>query len=480
MPRIRVIGRGVTTILVVCCLLALLVGTLAGCQDQSSPLPLPPPDEAPTETPLPPATPTIGLSADEARDAAAEWLRANAIPFETTEPGSGFEDLMPLKEIIGDARIVALGEATHGTHEFFQMKHRLVEFLVEEMGFNLFAIEANWPEANLVNDYVHTGEGDPAALLAGLGFWTWNTQEVLDMIRWMCAHNQDPGDAPEISFVGFDMQNPDMAMDNVIGYFQEVEPSYAFTATLRYACIDEANMYTYAGLSGEEQATCREELQEVLDHLVAGQETYEALSSPQEFAFAVQSTRIVLQAEDCLADEEYTGDRDRYMAENIVWLPEQAGPDARIIIWAHNGHVANRVGSNGEKSMGVYLREVYGEGMVIFGFAFYQGRFNALGHNSETGQFGRLRSHKAPPAPQDSYEWYFRAAEMPRMILDLRGVSGASLATGWLAKPRKFRSIGAAYDDDTPEDYFYDADITTRFDAIIYFEETTPSVLLSF
>src|SRR5215510_14135440 len=110
------------------------------------------------------------------------WLRENAIPFDTTDPNSDFADLMPLKELIGDARIVALGEATHGTHEFFEMKDRILRFLVEEMGFNTFAIESNMPEANLVNDYVQTGKGDPVALLQGLKDSTWDTQEVLDMI----------------------------------------------------------------------------------------------------------------------------------------------------------------------------------------------------------------------------------------------------------------------------------------------------------
>ena len=317
MLRSRVTGRSATTILTVLCLLALLVGTLAGCQGQSpvvtsSPPPLPPPDETPTETSSSLATPTIEPAVARSRDAAAEWLRANAIPFETTEPGSGFEDLMPLKEIIGDARIVALGEATHGTHEFFQMKHRLIEFLVEEMGFNVFAIEANWPEANLVNDYVRTCEGDEAALLAGLYFWTWNTQEVLDMIRWMCAHNQDPGDAPEISFAGFDMQFQDKAIVNVTSYLGEIESPYAEAAINHYSCILLSNHTSYPAMSDEERAACRSGLQEVLDHLVAERDAYKELSSPEEFAVAEQSARIVLQAEDCLVDP-HACERDRYM-----------------------------------------------------------------------------------------------------------------------------------------------------------------------
>ena len=102
------------------------------------------------------------------------WLQANGESFSTPQAGNGFADLQFLRDMIGDAKVVALGEATHGTREFFLMKHRILKFLVQEMGFNLFAIEASWPEANRLNEYVHTGVGDPAILLSGLYFWTWN------------------------------------------------------------------------------------------------------------------------------------------------------------------------------------------------------------------------------------------------------------------------------------------------------------------
>ncbi len=148
--------------------------------------------------------------------AIVDWLKAKCLPFETPKAESGFADLAYLKVLVAGARVVELGEATHGTKEFFQMKHRILEYLVKEMGFNTFAIEATWPESNLLNDYVMTGQGDPARLLAGLYFWTWNTQEVLDMIRWMRRHNENPGSAPKVSFFGFDMQYPKMAMGNVI------------------------------------------------------------------------------------------------------------------------------------------------------------------------------------------------------------------------------------------------------------------------
>jgi erythromycin esterase-like protein len=122
-------------------------------------------------------------------DPTTEWIRANAIRLTTTEAGHGFADMQALKPLIGNARIVSLGEATHGTREFFQLKHRMLEFLATEMGFTIFSIEANMPEAYRLNDYVLNGTGDPAELLRGMYFWTWNTEEVLEMIRWMRAFN---------------------------------------------------------------------------------------------------------------------------------------------------------------------------------------------------------------------------------------------------------------------------------------------------
>ncbi|MBU7024169.1 MAG: erythromycin esterase family protein [Theionarchaea archaeon] len=136
-----------------------------------------------------------------------ELLQRNAIPFTTTEPGSGFEDLMPLKEVIGDARIVALGEATHGTHEFFEMKHRLTEFLVEEMGFTIFAMEAGCGECTAIDGYVRTGRGDPKVLLRNTNYWVWNTEEVLTMIQWMRQHNESSDSAAQVNFFGFDMRS---------------------------------------------------------------------------------------------------------------------------------------------------------------------------------------------------------------------------------------------------------------------------------
>lgn len=181
-----------------------LAATVAACSDDS-------------------VGPSSGVAPDSVAPEIRNWLRSEVHPFDTAEPGGGTGDLDFLRDMIGSARVVALGEATHGTHEFVAMKHRVLEFLVEEMGFNTFALEATWLESNGVNDFVHTGQGDPLVLLSGLYFWTCCPEEVLDMVEWMREHNRSPGNAPLVSFYGFDMQYPGMAIHNVLQFMGEVD-----------------------------------------------------------------------------------------------------------------------------------------------------------------------------------------------------------------------------------------------------------------
>jgi len=154
-----------------------------------------------------------------------DWISSHAVRLATPEASHGFDDMEPLRQVVGDARIVALGEATHGTSEFFRFKHRMVEFLASQMGFTIFGIEANLPEAYRLNDYVLHGTGDPAALIRGMYFWTWNTREVLAMVEWMRQFNASG--KGKIQFTGFDMQTPDVAAKIVGDFVAAQEPAYA-------------------------------------------------------------------------------------------------------------------------------------------------------------------------------------------------------------------------------------------------------------
>ncbi len=352
--------------------------------------------------------------------AIVDWLKAKCLPFDTPRAESGFADIAYLKDLVAGARIVGLGEATHGTKEFFQMKHRILEYLVKEMGFNTFAIEATWPESNLLNDYVMTGQGDPARLLAGLYFWTWNTQEVLDMIRWMRRHNQNPGSAPKVGFFGFDMQYPKMAMDNVVAYLTKVDLPAVLRAYSLYAPYrpyqSKNSPWTCGDASDSVKTTCRRFIAEVYDSLAAHRLEYEAKSSVKDFAWGLQSARVVAQSE-AVHSKTGAGNRDYFMAENARYLLDQAGPGGKIVLWAHNGHVSTL-----DRRMGGYLRYWFGDQLVVFGFDFYRGSFNA--YPSHGGIVpGPVTSFRAENPYSDSYEYVFRGANIPRFFLGLRDPS---------------------------------------------------------
>ena len=249
-------------------------------------------------------------------------------------------------------------------------------------------------------------------------------------------------------------------------------------ANEKYACMQvyandhrgRFNMDYRDALPGYQNA-CRADIDEVYDSLLANQAIYEAATSPEEFARALRSARIVVQYED-MAAERTPRARDLYMAENAAWLLEQAGPDAKIVLWAHNGHVSDQQGA-----MGSHLRARYGSDLVSVGFDFYQGSFQAMTVRDAEHM---LRTHTVGPPPLYSYEYYFYGAGMPRMFLGLRGIDLGTPATSWLAGPRAFRSIGAVYNPSNANWYFYQPRLPEEYDLIIYFEETEAVVGLPF
>jgi erythromycin esterase len=426
----------------------LLALTLSACQGA----------DAPTGTP-----PTQTTEAE-----AAAYIQANAIPFTTSQAGGSRADLMPLKAFVGDARIVSLGEATHGTREFFEMKHRIFEFLVREMGFTVFAIESEWAEANRVNDYVRGGTGSARVALTGMYFWTWNTQEVVDLIEWMRAYNADPANPRKLSFVGIDSQYPTMAMDDVEAFLQRADSDGAAMAAARYACLRPHSntvrggspLIAYASLSNGEKEQCRAKVEEVHTYVEARRAALQAATSEGEYEMALRSARLAVQGEDVRAGREGMA-RDRYMAENAAWWLDQSGAGARMVIWAHNAHV-----STTGAWMGAHLRQQFGDAMRVMGFSFYQGSFTALNLEISNG----LGTYSFGPAPAGGYEHFFHAAGLPRFILDLRGANQE-----WLTGPLQVREIGCCVRPSTPAFGIRPVSLPALYDAIIFFDNTTNS-----
>jgi len=405
--------------------------------------------------------PYTGANAPVWRATAAEskWVRTHAIPLATSDPNAPLDDLRPVGDIVGNARLVELGEGTHGTSEFFQMKHRLTEYLAEHKGFTVFAIEANMPEARRVNEYVLTGRGDPRAALAGMYFWTWNTQEVLDMIEWMRRYNASG--KGHLEFWGFDMQTPNVAMDSVRAFVHRADPAYATTLDTAHAHIDAAlrerrgNSQNVAAAASWEREADR-----VLAHLQGARDTYIAAGHDSlEVAWAIQNARIVVQGARSVQNS--AASRDSSMAANVEWIAAHQPPGTKMVLWAHNGHVARQ-----PNWMGAHLAARYGDAMRVIGFSLGEGTYTAVGPRG-------LSSYDAAPPEDGSLEQVFRATGLQRFALDLRGSANTPDAS-FLATPHEFRSIGALATDNQ----FFPTNLAQQFDVVIYFDQTRASTRL--
>lgn len=412
---------------------------------------------------------SVGSGADVTTLPAAEWVKRFAVPFATDQPGTGFADLAPLGSIVGDARIVSLGEATHGTREFFTMKHRMLEYLVENMGFTVFAIEAALPEADAVNDYVLHGTGNPAQALAGMYFWTWNTQEVLDMIEWMRAYNLRRGSRPPVQFRGFDVQYSRGAIDRINAYLDRVDPAAKTQLATLWQCWNEYafNSTSYTARSAQAKETCRTNLAQA-HALIAGKRAdYTARSSADEFEVILRYARVIQQDESVAANRG--PDRDTLMAENIEWLADVAEPGEKLVLWAHNYHAGVATGLSGT-TMGLTLRRAFpGREMVIFGFAFDRGSFNAING-------GVLRANRVEPWT-GGVEDVLRQAGHPRMFVDLRNIVSTP-ARNYFSRANSHWMIGAVFSEANPGNFRLTWLLSDAYDVLIWIADTTESRLL--
>ena len=313
-----------------------------------------------------------------------KWLNENSVEIKTVNAENGFDDLMPLKNILENKRIVALGESTHGTKEIFQMKHRLLEFLVREMGFRNFAVEANFTEALALNDYVMFGIGDPQELLDGLYFWTLNTKEVLDMIYWMRNYNKNKKYEDKLKFYGFDMQVPTIASRELQKYFRQVDTPFAEQVGEYFSLIEalpeiedsviyRRNIAKCLQISGTIQNQFNNEKEKYISKW--GNNKYEI--AKKNFDITNQFFKIALEP-----IETQNAIRDKCMSENVEWLLNHEGNNSKFVLWAHNFHITKEFKfSNGGSTMGSHLKNIFKDDYYALGFDIYKGSFQAVREN---------------------------------------------------------------------------------------------------
>jgi erythromycin esterase len=404
----------------------------------------------------------------EQRAAVVRDLRVRALPFRSVLAGSGFDDLAGLDRLIGDARIVALGEASHGTAEFFQMKHRLLEYLVERKGFTVFAIEGNWPEAQIADRFVKTGEGAVGAALAAMHFWTWQTEEVAALLHWMRHYNATRGEHPLLSFTGFDMQYPQVATKRVIDFLDHTGSADRDAVRTLYDGVETLDK-PGSEITAQEYTRLADGARKAFDLIEARRERLVTASTPEEYRDLRQAARVACQALEMRAG---ILERDRAMAENVGWLVEEAMPGQKIVLWAHNRHVGTNLGGS-ERSLGDHLRDRYGDQMAVIGFSSHHGEVRAVRIKEGRVQRGGPVALPLEPANKFSIAAVFQETGLPRFILDLRDLPKDSAVGAWLAKPRLERVMGAVYDPDRASTYYEHTRLPETYDGIVFIAEST-------
>jgi erythromycin esterase-like protein len=398
-------------------------------------------------------------------------------------------NLQPILTNIGDASLVLLGEATHGTHDFYALRAHLTRALIEQRGFSAVAIEGDWPDAYRVNRYVQGGDSvaAPADALAGFSrfpIWMWRNTAVTEFIGWLRAYNaqhREPGQ--RAGFFGLDLYSLHTSMHAVVDYLDRHDPAAARAARKSYACFDQfgrdTDTYAWAA-SRMGSGTCEEA---VTRELVALREQRiklrqrDGAAADDEFFSAEQNARLAKNAEHYYRTM-FRGRtaswnlRDEHMAETLEELLvhlQRGGQASKVVIWAHNSHVgdarATESGDEGQLNIGQLVRERHGPHCKLIGFTTYTGTVIAASDWGEPAERKRVR-----PALTGSYEQLFHDTGLPRFFCALdRGTEVNSV----LAEPRLERAIGVIYRPDTERgSHYFRARLSHQFDAIIHLDET--------
>lgn len=408
-----------------------------------------------------------------------EWLFPLTFP-----PLILTDDQLSFLDQLQDAKIIALGEATHGTREFFQMKHRVFRYLVEHLNHKAFGFEADFAECIYLNNYVTRGEGNLEELMGPvMHFWTWETEEVKELLEWMKDYNAGRSQGEKIYYLGFDCQATDMQPDLIHEFLDRTMPELWETVSPTMEQIKDLSWSDYENMSEETYNTMKTQLESLENQLAANKDSMIFNSSLWDYEINKQLIRTLIQAHIGRYKYYNPGDnstnwRDRFMAENALWiadfLGDFLGEDAKITLWAHNGHIAKDNLYGGDGAMGYHLYNELNDQYQALGFGFSQGSFRAVGRDSAAGQW----VHKITAEPlRDSINFLFHHASHPNFVFHLDGIPFGSRWDSWLSQPRLFLMIGAVFNGN-PEYYYRTTNVRDHYNWIIYFDSTNESIRL--
>jgi erythromycin esterase-like protein len=399
------------------------------------------------------------------------------------------EDFDPLVALVGDAPIVLLGEASHGTHDFYRVRAEITKRLVRDRGFRAVAVEADWPDAYRVNRYIRGRPGDADAEEALAGFrrfpqWMWRNADVLDFVGWLREHNDAiTEDDARVGFYGLDLYSLHASIASVLAYLRVIDPDAAGRAARRYACFDhfgtDPQEYGYATSLGLSPSCEREVLGQLVELRAAAAEyaRRDGRVAPDDLFFAERNAQVVAAAEQYyrMMFRSQVGSwnlRDQHMADTLAALTrflESRGQSPKLVVWAHNSHQgdarATELAERGELNLGQLARERWGSRAALVGFTTYSGSVTAASDWDAHVERKRVR-----PALPGSYEALFHECGEPNFCLDLRTPGDAVTA---LSAPRLERAIGVIYRPETERlSHYFQARLSQQFDAVFHYDHT--------
>jgi len=422
----------------------------------------------------------------------AELLR-NAVQPLTGAPS----DFDPLLDRAKGKDVVLLGEASHGTHEFYRVRAEITKRLIREQGFNAVAVEADWPDAHRINTYVRGTGGDQEAVDALADFlrfpqWMWRNTDVLDFIGWLrnwndSVANHDRKGLPltplQAGFYGLDLYSLNASIEAVLGYLRKNDPAAAKKIAERYGCFDHFDgdtrrygLLAGSGMSGD----CEHEVIAALVELHGRKSNLlgrDGIKAADDFFNADQNARVVRDAEEYYRTMFRQGVsswniRDRHMMQTLLMLLEHLAQNhgrSKVVVWAHNSHLGNAsatsMGARGEFNIGQLVREHFGMKALSVGFTTHHGTVTASSDWDGPAERKRVR-----PGLRGSYEELFHETGIPNFWLDCHADPASS---AFLRQTRLERAIGVIYRPDTElQSHYFRSSLPDQFDAILHYDET--------
>jgi erythromycin esterase len=362
------------------------------------------------------------------------WLTNNAHTIKTVDAGNGFEDLQPFKNILKDVQVVGLGEATHGTSEFFRMKHRMLEFLVKEMGYTNFLLETSMANCRYVNQYVLYGKGDVDTATAIPGDIPWRVEEVRSMIKWMRQYNSTVSEDKKVKFLGFDFQGSYLLWKDIRSYYKKVNPSYSPNVDTISKQMLSIIRYHYKGDSISAQKvkalfeTKYPDYAKIEADMLTNAKQYENAAGYEEYEKNLQNIRLVAEELEMLKSGGRPSVRDQYMAENVLDMVKKAKSGEKFVLWAHNFHIIKFTSAN-YTTMGYHIWKALDNKYYGVEFEFYSGAFQTknldIPHDPKSWLDWDVMSVGAPS--EGSLPWYLNKTGKESLFIDFRHTSSKNI-----------------------------------------------------